>query len=46
MKELYIEPELQVVCFASMQRLAVSIEGGEGDGVSEERDDDFGVGIP
>lgn len=35
MKELYMEPDLQVVYFASMQRIAVDIEGGLGDETSE-----------
>lgn len=39
MKEQYLEPELNIICFASAQRLAF-FEGGEGDEASIGGDDD------
>lgn len=47
MKELYITPDLQVVYFASMQRIALELGGnGEGDAVSGDYEGDLGVDIP
>lgn len=46
MIEEYMEPELKVVCFASEQCLAVSIDGGEGNVVSNPgSDEDLGLDI-
>ena len=56
MKELYIAPELNVICFAPVERLAnndlletelmldISVRGGQEDGASI-GDDDFGLDI-
>ena len=46
MKELYISPELDLICFASAQHLAVSLEGGEGNVVSNPgSDEDLGLDL-
>lgn len=46
MKELYTKPELEIVYFASMQRLALETEVGLGDPASNGNDNnDMGLDI-
>jgi hypothetical protein len=45
MKEAYLEPELNRICFTSKEQIALDLEGGEGNELSGDNDGDFGLDI-